>query len=160
MYIRLAALSIFALASCAAPNEHAMRAQGEEPSDAGGAHGMSMSLVVERRSANARPSTISLEEWKQVVEQYADLRLRSEPYVAVNPKTGERIQMPAGQADAEIQVQGRWVPFLRFSRGALTTRYRREFDDPTDPIRARIALVARQLGAVIGTDAGDEVLSW
>jgi len=121
---------------------------------------MSVSLVVERRAANARPSAISLEEWKRVVGQYADLRLRSEPYVAVNPKTAERIQMPAGQADAEMQIKGDWLPLLQFRRGVLTTRYRREFDNPGDPIRARIALVAKQLGAVIGTDAGDEVLSW
>ena len=95
-----------------------------------------------------------------MVGHYGDLRLRSEPYVAVNPKTGERIQIPAGQADAEIEIEGKWLPFLRFRGGALTTRYRRAFDDPTDPIRARIALVAKQLGAVIGTDAGDEILAW
>jgi len=121
---------------------------------------MSVSLVVERRSASAGRSDISIEEWKRVVGQYADLRLRSAPYVAVNPKTGERIEMPAGQADAEMQVKGEWLPLLRFRRGALTAGYRREFEDPTDPIRARIALVAKQLGAVIGTDAGDDVFSW
>ena len=49
---------------------------------------------------------------------------------------------------------------LRFHDGALTTRYRRAFEDPTDPIRARIALLAKQIRAVIGTDADAEILAW
>ena len=55
-----------------------------------------------------------------MVGHYGDLRLRSEPYVAVNPKTGERIQIPAGQADAEIAIEGKWLPFLRFFCASTT----------------------------------------
>ena len=55
-----------------------------------------------------------------MVGHYGDLRQRSEPYVAVNPKTGERIQIPAGQADAEIAIEGKWLPFLRFFCASTT----------------------------------------
>ena len=121
---------------------------------------MSVSLVIMRPSAGGASAAVALEELKQVVGRHADLRLRSKPDIAINPKTGERIEIPAGPADSEIQINGQWLPFLQFRPGGLTAKYRSEFDDPGNPIRAKIAAVAKQLGAVIGTDAGDEVLSW
>jgi hypothetical protein len=67
--------------------------------------------------------------------------------------------MRLGQADAEVYVDGRWLPFLRFSRGKLMTKYRREFETPGNELRAKITHIARQLGAAVTVDVGGD-LDW
>ncbi len=117
---------------------------------------MSIGLIVERRGEATE--RISVDEWKQFVSSRDDVRLRTEPYVAVNPLTSQRISIPLGEADSEILVSGEWLPFLRYKRGKLITEYQEEFDDPSNEIRIMIAYAARAFQAVIGTDLGDEVL--
>jgi hypothetical protein len=108
-----------------------------------------------------RPGTaIALSEWMAIVDEDAALRLRREPYVAFNPRTGEKISINPGNADAEIQINGKWLSFLRFRNGALTTKYVQQFDDPQNAMRVKITAIAHRLGALIRTDAGDEFLSW
>jgi hypothetical protein len=108
-----------------------------------------------------RPGTaIALSEWMAIVDEDAGLRLRREPYVAFNPRTGEKISINPGDADAEIQINGKWLPFLRFWNGALTTKYVQQFDDPQNAMRVKITAITHRLGALIRTDAGDEFLSW
>ena len=119
---------------------------------------MSVAIVVERREGNA--PFIPIEEWKAVVRQDHELRLRAEPYVAVNPATGASLRINVGEADGEILVQGHWLPFLSWVHGALLIAYQQEFETAQNPIRAKVAAVARTLGAIVGTDAGDEVLPW
>ena len=101
-----------------------------------------------------------ISDWKGLVEDDSGLRLRVEPYVAVNPRTGEKITLAMGKADAEIHVDGEWLPFLRFSNGRLVTEYHEDFEDPRNAVRAKIVAVAKRLGAVITTDAGDDILNW
>jgi hypothetical protein len=48
------------------------------------------------------------------VEEDDDLRLRREPFVAINPTTGATIAIKAAQADAEIRVNGQWMKLTRF----------------------------------------------
>ena len=115
---------------------------------------MSIAIVI------YRPSPISLDEWRALVSSDGSLRLRSEPYSARNPKSGDLITIPVGEADAEIQNTGEWVPFLRWCRGSLTTEYESEFEVPSNPVRLKLVQVAKQLHAVLGTDAGDEALQW
>jgi hypothetical protein len=107
-----------------------------------------------------RSSPISLDDWRSVVSSDSTLRLRSEPYSARNPESGCLISIPAGEADAEIYSAGEWLPFLRWRRGSLLTEYASEFETPTNPVRLKLAQVAKQLGAVLGTDADDEALEW
>jgi hypothetical protein len=108
-----------------------------------------------------RPAAaISLLEWTRLVEEDDDLRLRRKPIVATNPTTGSTISIKAGQADAEIHVNGHWVPFLRFSNGRLATKYVEDLDDPQNAKRLKIGAVAKRLGALIKTDAGGDLLSW
>jgi hypothetical protein len=117
---------------------------------------MSIELIVMRPG-----EPITLSEWTQLVQEDLDLRLRVEPYVAIDPKTGAKISIKTGKADAECQVDGQWVPFLRFRKGGeLSTRYVQEFDHPQNAVRLKIASVASRLRARIGTDASDEFLSW
>lgn len=54
---------------------------------------MGVSLFVERPG---RANAISLEEWWKLVADEPDLRLRAEPYSAINPKTGIRFFFPLG----------------------------------------------------------------
>jgi hypothetical protein len=116
---------------------------------------VSIALLVTRPDA-----AIALSEWMAIVDQDDTLRLRVEPYVAVNPRTGEKISINPGDAATEIQINGEWLPFLRFRNGALTTKYVQEFDDPQNAGRIKITTIARRLGALICTDAGDEFLRW
>lgn len=123
---------------------------------------MGVDLLVLRLTQEGAHIPIALEEWRQVLDESSDLRLRTDPYVTVNPRTGERIKLLAGEADSEISVGGEWRAFLCFSsrRGTLAMRYQREFEDPQNPVRIRIASIARRLKAVIMTDAGDDLLPW
>lgn len=122
---------------------------------------MSVGLVVKRvADGSAVPNRIAVSEWKQLVDEDPDLRLRVESYFVSNPRTGESIKIAVGDADAEIRTEGEWAPFLRFSAGSLKTEYQESFDDPHDPIRSKIAAIAERLGAVIGTDASDDTLAW
>jgi hypothetical protein len=117
---------------------------------------VSVGLIVMRSSG----ASIGLPEWTQVVALDPHLQIRTEPYEATNPKTGEVIRMKAGEADAELCIGDRWLPFLRYHNGWLTTRYIGDYDEPQNAVRLKIADVAKQLQAVITTDAGDDLLNW
>ena len=119
---------------------------------------MSVGLIVERRGKDA--SRITIDQWKLLVSQHADLRLRVEPYIAVVPRTGQRIAINVGEADSEILDEGEWLPFLRYRRGTLTTEYLDEIDEPSNLLRRMTASIAKQLNAVVTTDAADEFLHW
>lgn len=119
---------------------------------------MSISLFVERLNGAERP--ISLEDWRRVVSQEPDLRLRTEAHVAVNPMTGDQIRLPVGEADSELLSGGTWQPFLRLVRGRLVTEYRPEFEEPGNEVRKKLASVAKALNALVMTDVDDEPLNW
>jgi hypothetical protein len=103
---------------------------------------------------------IAFDEWINLVESDPSLRMRTAPYVAVNPATGDRIAMRAGEADSELEVRREWVPFLSYHEGKLTIRFADELLDPENPIRNKIGDVARALDALITHDAGEELLKW
>src|SRR5262249_20658924 len=73
---------------------------------------------------------IAFVEWIKLVESDPSLRIRTAPYVAVNPATGDRIAMRAGEADSELEIHGEWVPFLRYHEGKLTIRFTDALLDP------------------------------
>ena len=118
---------------------------------------MSVTLYVERP---CNQPAIELNEWLSTIKADAQLRQRTAPYKVVNPTTGATIEMPTGEADSEICVVGKWVPFLQFRRGKLRIGYVEEFDDPSDLQRLKIAVVAKVLEAQIATDADDVPLDW
>jgi hypothetical protein len=119
---------------------------------------MSMGLIIERRGNACE--RITVEEWEKVISGQPDMRIRKEPYFAVNPRTLEKIVFPCGEADAEILVNGEWLPFLRFEQGSLVTEYQDEFEDPANEIRIAIVHIAEALRAVVGTDFSDELVDW
>jgi hypothetical protein len=116
---------------------------------------MSLGIIIERTVGD-----ISLEEWKRMVAQHSDLRIRQEPYFARNPASGEKIEIAVGSADAEFNWDGQWIPLLRFDRGRLVTEYSSEYVDPANAERIKIVQLARELDAVIMTDLSDEALHW
>ena len=121
---------------------------------------MSVQILVERRDEGTEPAPIEIDEWSGILEADSQLRRRTAAYVAINPKTGERLSIRAGEADAEIYVDGKWLAFLRFHGGALMIKYQAEFEDPANELRKKIANIARQLHAVVTSDAGDDILEW
>ena len=160
-------ISVLPLLLALAANTGCMTIGGAAPGSMPAAHetaflgkGTSIGLIVERVGEGGHRSPIDIEEWKRLIMESHDLRLRSEPYVAVNPRTGERITAKAGEADSEMLVGGAWIPFLKFRGGELYTRYREAFEDPSNPFRVKIAEIARKLNAVITTDAGPGILEW
>ena len=121
---------------------------------------MSVEVLVERRNIAGEPSPIKIGEWRKILEADPQLRVRAEPYKAINPKMREELVMPVGEASSEMYVDGKWFPFLRFRRGTLSIRYQSGFEDPENELRKKIAHIARQLGAVVTSDAGDDILEW
>jgi hypothetical protein len=113
-------------------------------------------LIIER----ADYLTISIDEWRQLVTSDPDLRFRTEPYCAVNPQTGDRIVVPPAEADTELHSSESWEPFLWFDGGRLALGYRDRFDDPQIPVRLKIVAIAQRLGAVVRSDASDELIQW
>jgi hypothetical protein len=75
---------------------------------------MSISLIVTRGvDQNFRPTgrSIALTEWTKLVEADPSLKICTAPYAAVNPTTGERIEMRAGTADSELRYGENGYPF-------------------------------------------------
>ena len=117
---------------------------------------MSTDLSLERRTGPA----ITLDEWKAAIAGHADLRLRTAPYVGRNPKTGASIQIPVIDGEVEMLHDGAWRAFLRWRRGRLQGAWRENIDDPDNPLRIKIAALARALGADIILDPDGIVLPW
>ncbi len=124
---------------------------------------MGISLIVTKswdRDFNDTSQSIAFDQWTAFVNQAPDVQLRTEDHVAVNPATGEKITIPAGEGESELLIGGECVPFLRFRSGNLVMEYTPDLDDPDNPVRDKISSVAKQLGALITHDAGDEILEW
>ena len=95
-----------------------------------------------------------------IVREDEHLTLRTEPYVAFNPKTGEKISVQAFDADTELAGPNGKQPFLRFSGGDLQMKYVPSPGAQRDLARTIVAEVARKLGAIITNEASGEVFDW
>jgi hypothetical protein len=103
---------------------------------------------------------IALDDWLNLVKHDGALRLRTEPTVVVNPKTNEGISIEPLPGQTELRVGNEYVPFLGFRFGKLVMRFTAPLEDEQDPVRRKVAEVARLLGAIIIHDAGEEILRW
>ena len=81
------------------------------------------------------------------------------PYVIQTP-SGSRISSPVAEGQAELDVGGQYIPLLYYSDGELYRGYHCEFENPLNPIRLKIAEVARKFNAIITHDCGDEIIEW
>lgn len=100
-----------------------------------------MSTIIER----SKDSSISLNEWLALVASDASLRIRSYPYLVVDPATGKGIEIPNGIADSEILIDGEWEPFLRWEEGLLIADD--DITDEEDERHVKIVAIATQLVA-------------
>ena len=123
---------------------------------------MAYSLHIERPG-----STISLDEWLAAASTIASLRPRATGYIAVNPSTGERIELGQSTGDLEIalpqglfsRVLGKakeWEPAFFYSRGRVSFPPPDNIDSTTDPVRMAAATLAKTLNASIVGDDGEE----
>jgi hypothetical protein len=123
---------------------------------------MAYSLHIERPD-----SSISLDEWLTAASAIDSLRPRATGYTAVNPGTGERIEIGQSTGDLEIalpqsplaRVLGKakkWEPAFFFSQGRASFPPPDNIDSATDPVRMAAATLAKALNASIIGDEGEE----
>ncbi|UCE60711.1 MAG: hypothetical protein JSU63_02960 [Phycisphaerales bacterium] len=124
---------------------------------------MGISLIVTKsydREFHETGQEIAREEWLRIVDEDPVLRLRTKPFSATNPKTGEVISISAGDAQAEFVGDDGVIPFLSYRSGELSGKYVPDLEDPDNAVRRKIVEVAGLLDALITHDAGDEFLDW
>jgi hypothetical protein len=114
---------------------------------------MSVELLV------ARVPPISLREWIEFVDGDSELRLRTAPYLVVNPWTGAQLSLDPGEADGELLVDDEWLPLLRYQQGSLVCQYSPDLEDPKHPVRMKIAAIAALFNAAVTSEEGDQ-LAW
>lgn len=123
---------------------------------------MGITLIVTRsfdRSLDETGLKIGLDEWLEFVQHDPTLRFQQEPYVIQTP-SGSRISSPVAKSQAELDVGGQFMPLLYYRDGELCRGYFRELENPLNPIRQKIAEVARNLDAIITHDCGHEIIDW
>jgi hypothetical protein len=102
---------------------------------------------------------IAIEQWLGIVGRDPSLKLRTDPYVMTLPD-GQRLSMPVLPAQSELTVGEARFPFLGYRDGELVMKLTQDMESPGNPKREKVAEIARELGALITHDAGDEILKW
>lgn len=101
-----------------------------------------MSIIIERQDPDL---PISLDEWLALVSSDKSLRIRTSPYLAVDPATGNGIEIPIDDADSEILIDDEWEPFLRWEEGLLIADD--DITDEDDERHIKMVAIARQLAS-------------
>lgn len=124
---------------------------------------MSVSLIVTTsidRDHNETGDSISDADWMTFIESDSVLALRTEPFEATAPD-GSVIRMSVSPGQSEMILDdGTRIPFLALSRGELSMRFHPGMDDASNPVRQKVAKIARHFNALITSDAGDKFLEW
>ena len=124
---------------------------------------MSVSLIITTsidRDYNETGDSISDTDWTAFIESDAALAIRTEPFEATAPDGSViRMSVPPGQSELTLD-DGTRIPFLVLSHGELSMRYHPNMEDVSDPVRQKVAQVARHFNALITSDAGDDFLEW
>ena len=124
---------------------------------------MSISIIVTRSldaDLSETSETISLEDWLNYVRQQDDLRLRVTNHEALSPNQGEQITIRAAEGESEVLIKQEYLPFLRYREGELVIKLYFDHEAADNPVRQRVAQVARHFNAIITHDSGDEVFHW
>ena len=124
---------------------------------------MSVSLIVTTsidREFNETGDEIDDDDWLELIESDPALNLRTEPSTATAPD-GTVISMSVPDGKSELMLDdGSSIPFLVLSGGELSMRYHPDMEMPTNPVRLKVAEIARHFDALITSDAGDDLLEW
>ena len=116
-----------------------------------------------------REESISLEEWEKAISKISGIKLDTEPMVAVNPKTGESISIPAEKGDVAVLFEHKgflgfgkkqlWEKCIYFTNGRATFNATNDIENTNNPIHRAVASIAKSLSASIVGDEG-EIYSW
>lgn len=124
---------------------------------------MSVQLIVTKsfdRDYNETGDTISEVDWMAFIESDSALALRTKPFEATGPDGSViRMSTPPGLSEMTLD-DGTRMPFLALSNGELSMRYHPDMEDASNPVRQKVAQIARHLNALITSDAGDEFFEW
>jgi hypothetical protein len=112
---------------------------------------MSYTICIER------DEPIALAEWSELIRSRADVRMLETDSSFRNPTTGEVISIGRVEGDAELLLEGTWVPCFRWQEdGAIAFNAPDDFDQPTSVVR-RVALeLTKGLRARLVGEAGEE----
>jgi hypothetical protein len=117
---------------------------------------MSVSLIVTvsiDRDFNETDDEIDDDDWLEFIAADPTLNLRTEPFTVTAPD-GTVISMAAPDGQSELVLaDGTSVPFLVLSRGELSMRYHPDMEIASNPVRLKIAEIARHFDALITSDA-------
>ncbi len=124
---------------------------------------MSVSLIVTisiDRDYNDTGDSISDKDWMAFIESDPVLSARTEQFDATAPD-GSVIKMPVPVGQSVLTLDdGTQIPFFAMSRGELLMRYHPDMEEPSNPVRQKVAQIARHFNALITCDAGDEFFEW
>lgn len=123
---------------------------------------MAYDLHIEKN--NGQP--ISEAEWNAVVLSTPDIRKGTGTVTAVNPSTGERIEIQMQPGSVEVCTRPaagsecEWQPVFWYGRGRVSFAATETLmQDPQDPIRRAAIALSTEIGARIVGDEG-EVYAW
>ncbi len=124
---------------------------------------MSVSLIVTNsidREFNETGNEIYEDDWLEFIKSDFALNLRTEPFTFTAPD-GTVMSMAVADGQSELILDDTAsVPFLALSGGELSMRYHPDMEIATNPIRLKVAEIARHFDALITSDAGDEFFQW
>lgn len=99
---------------------------------------------------------IQLEDWKAAVVQVDGVALRTADSAAINPATREEIRIPVEGGDAVVDFSGSPVDLRWSASGRVSFGPPADWDEPRCALRDPIFSLAKQLGARIVGDEGEE----
>ena len=118
---------------------------------------MAYSIHIKRIADDGSPiePPLALHEWESKVNETDGLRFDSSARSVTNPATGQVITIIGSDGDAEMLVDGRWLPVFRWSDGRASFNGLPSFDNPNDPIRKMAMHLAACLNARVVGDEGE-----
>src|SRR5262249_41142049 len=118
----------------------------------GRVHSMPYELHIERVEEEGG---ISLDEWLKAIAGTEGVRLvRATEHTIINPRTGQRISVPASEGDAEVFFPkiGGWLAVFSWRRGSVAFNVGNEPLDANNPAFLAATALATRLGATIRGD--------
>jgi hypothetical protein len=121
---------------------------------------MAYELHIERfpLTDEGEATPIPLEDWKAALSSTEGVRLCPPGADTItNPKTGETINIPRGDGDAEVYFPDdqAWHSVFRWCKGAAHVNARFDPGDSSHPVWRAAAALASHLGAEIRGDDGE-----
>jgi hypothetical protein len=103
-----------------------------------------------------RTPGFTLDEWKAAVESTEGVRLNAGKVAVRNPKTGEVVSIPGMAGDAEVDVDGHWIPCFRWRpKGFVVFCSDPDFMNPESKLRKLARGLGEKLNATLCGQEGE-----